>query len=96
MAISAAYPSAGSSISMVAVPAMDMAPQKLGVGHSEDGTSRYWLQLLPEVRRMIAPWSQLNMKRCVVPGALAEVKGSTYTAHERQQRQASMQHTKLT
>jgi hypothetical protein len=96
MAISAAYPYAGSSMSMVAVPAMDMAPQKLGVGHSEDGTSRYWLQLLPVVRRMIAPWSQLNMKRCVVPEAEEDVNGSTYTADERQQRQASTQHTKST
>jgi hypothetical protein len=64
-------------MSMVEVPAMDIEPQKPGVGHSLEGMSRYWLQLLPVVRRMIAPWSQLNMKRWVVPGVTDDVYGST-------------------
>jgi hypothetical protein len=50
--------------------------------------SRYWLHVLPVVRRMMAPLSQLNMKKCVVPGVTEEVKGSTYTADARQQQQA--------
>jgi hypothetical protein len=72
-------------MSMVAVPAMPIEPQKPGVGHREEGMSRYWLQVLPVVRRMMAPLSQLNMKRCVVPGVTDDVKGSTYTASGKQQ-----------
>jgi hypothetical protein len=53
------------------------APQKLAAGHSEEGMSRYWLQVLLLVRRMMAPLSQLNMKRCVVPGVTDDVNGNT-------------------
>eukprot|EP00882_Tetradesmus_deserticola_P030533 GHRQ01034332.1.p1 GENE.GHRQ01034332.1~~GHRQ01034332.1.p1 ORF type:complete len:123 (+),score=1.72 GHRQ01034332.1:45-413(+) len=65
---------------MVAVPAMDMAPQKPGMGHESAGMSRYWLQVLSVSNSSTAPLSQLNMKTLVVPVEVEGACGSVYTA----------------